>query len=70
MWIKWRKHMADNITLGMDRLFVGTCFGQIVIIGGDGMNPIKFPYMSRHNPVLPDGEEEFSDDEGEEWKDR
>ena len=60
--------MADNITLGVDRLLVGTCFGQIVIIGGDGMNPIKFPYTNQSNPVLSDGEEGFSDDEGEAWK--
>lgn len=65
MLLKSRKHMADNITLDMDRLFVETCFWNIIIIGGDGMNPIKFPYVRRRDQVLSDGEEEFSDDE---WK--
>lgn len=69
MLLKSRKHMTDNITLGMDRLLVETCFGNILIIGGDGMNPIKFPYVRQRDQVLSDCDGgEFSDEEGEEWK--
>lgn len=69
MCIKHRKHVADNITLGMARLFVQTAHGNMIFMGQGTLLPISQAFRNPPDVVLPDGqEEEFSDDEGEEWK--
>jgi len=62
MWIKWRKHMADNITLGVDRLLVGTAHGNIVFIGHTPVAPIRHDLSDQRETTLSD------DTEGEEWR--
>lgn len=70
MCIKSRKHMADNITLGMVRVFVRTAHNNLVLIGQPLEPPIRHAFLKPCDTVLPDGDEEFSDDDGEAWKDR
>ena len=54
----------------MVRLFVATAHANIVLMGQIVTPPIKHTFRTPSGTVLPDGEEGFSDDEGEEWKDR
>lgn len=64
---KERKHMANNITLGVVRLYVATAHINAVNMGPYTLLPIIQRFRKPSDEVLPDGEE-FSDDEGEEWK--
>lgn len=70
MCLKSRKHMANNITLGVVRLYVATAHINAVTMGPYILFPIIQRFRKPPYAVLPDGEEEFSDDEGEGWKDR
>jgi hypothetical protein len=49
------------------RVFVTMAHANTIIMGRSTFPPIM---RKPSDAVLPDGEEEFSDDEGEEWKDR
>lgn len=62
-WIlKKRTQMADNITLGLDRLFVRTANDNMVLIGHTLTPPIIRDFSDQRETTLSD------DDEGEEWK--
>jgi len=64
MWLKSRKHMADNITLGMVRLFVPTAHANVILMGHTLELPIRHDFSSQLETTLPD------ENEGEGWKDR
>ena len=51
------------------RLFVATAHENMILMGRSLAPPIRHDFRNPCDTVLPDGEEEFSDDnEGEEWR--